>query len=113
MLGGIVADGTRTLGKAVATATVDRTKSVVTGTGQVVRQTGSAAMDLGVDFVDVGSGAITDIGRGVSRGVRGASDAVAEATLSLLESLGVAQRRAPPRPGPETDSTADDQDPDR
>jgi len=109
MLGGIVADGTRTLGKAVGNATLDRTRSVVTGTGQIVRQTGGAAVDLGVDFVEVGSGAITDFGRGVSRGVRGASDAVAEATLSLLESLGLAQRRTPP--GPDRDSV-EDPDPD-
>ncbi|MGW8282555.1 MAG: hypothetical protein ACWGON_04560 [Gemmatimonadota bacterium] len=105
MLGGIVAHGTRTLGKAVGNATLDRTRSVVTGTGQIVRQTGGAAVDLGVDFVEVGSGAITDLGRGVSRGVRGASDAVAEATLSLLESLGLAQRRT--RPGPDQDSVED------
>jgi len=102
MLGGIVSDGTRTLGKAIADATVDKTKSVVSGTGQVVRQTGSAAVDLGTDFVDVGAGAITDLGKGVSRGVRGASDAVAEATLSLLESLGLAQR-ARQHPNPETE----------
>ncbi len=94
MLGGIVADGTRTLGRAIAEATVDRTKSVVSGTGQVMRQTGGAAKELGTEFVEVGSGAISDLGRGVTRGVRGASDAVAEATLSLLESLGMVRRRS-------------------
>ncbi len=93
MLGGIVMAGTRTLAKAMANATVDRTKSAVTGTGKIVRQTGSAAIDLGTDFVDVGAGAISDIGKGMSRTVRGAGDTVADATLSLLEALGLAQRR--------------------
>ena len=96
MLGGIVVQGTRTLAKAMADATVDRTKSAVTGTGKVVRQTGSAAVDLGTEFVDVGTGAITDLGRGVGRGVRGASDAVSDATLSLLEAMGLAKRRRGP-----------------
>ncbi len=104
MLGGIVMVGTRTLAKAMANATVDRTKSAVTGTGKVVRQTGSAAMDLGTDFVDVGAGAISDIGKGMSRTVRGASDTVADATLSLLEALGLAQKRER-ESGAETDST--------
>lgn len=107
MLGGIVAEGTRTLGKAVGSATMDRTRSVVTGTGQIVRQTGGAAVGLGADFVEVGSGAITDFGRGVSRGVRGASDAVAEATVSLLESLGLAQRKPPAGPTEGSHETPD------
>jgi hypothetical protein len=110
MLGGIVVDGTRTLAKAMADATVDRTKSAVAGTGKVVRQTGTAAIDLGSDFVDVGAGAITDIGKGMSRGVRGASDAVADATLSLLEALGLATKREVEREresGPETESAGD------
>jgi hypothetical protein len=93
MLGGIVMAGTRTLAKAMANATVDRTKSAVTGTGKIVRQTGSAAIDLSTDFVDVGAGAIGDIGKGMSRTVRGASDTVADATLSLLEALGLATKR--------------------
>jgi hypothetical protein len=94
MLGGIVVEGTRTLAVAMKDATVHRTKSAVSGTGTAVKRTGSAAMDIGTGFVEVGSDAISDIGRGVSKGVRVTSDTVTEATRSLLEAIGIAQRRA-------------------
>jgi hypothetical protein len=96
MLGGIVMDGTKTLGKALAGATASRARRAVSSTGRVVARTGEAALDLGTDFVDVGTGAVSDLGRGVGRGVREASETVAEATISLLEALGLARRRSAP-----------------
>lgn len=102
MLGGIVMEGTKKLGKAMAGATAMHTRRAVSGTGRVVTRTGEAALDLGADFVDVGTGALSDLGRGVSRSVRGASETVAEATIGLLETLGLARRRsaAPGEPAP-------------
>jgi hypothetical protein len=94
MLGGIVVDGTRTLAVAMKDATVQRTRSAVTGTGTAVKRTGSAAKDIGSGFVEVGSDAISDIGRGVTKGVRVTSDTVSEATRSLLEALRIAERRS-------------------
>jgi hypothetical protein len=94
MLGGIVVDGTRTLAVAMKDATVQRTRTAVSGTGTAVKRTGSAAVELGTGFMEVGSDAIGDIGRGVSKGVRVTSDTVTEATRSLLEALGLAQRQA-------------------
>jgi len=100
MLGGIVVEGTRTLAVAMKDATVQRTRSAVSGTGTVVKRTGSAARELGTGFVEVGSDAIGDIGRGVSKGVRVTGETVGEATRSLLEALGLAQRHTRPF-GPE------------
>jgi hypothetical protein len=100
MLGGIVVAGTRTLAVAIKDATVQRTRTAVSGTGTVVKRTGGAAREIGTGFVEVGSDAIGDIGRGVSKGVRVTGETVSEATRSLLEALGFAQRHAGPS-GPE------------
>jgi hypothetical protein len=94
MLGGIVMEGTKKLGKALAGATATQTRRAVTGTGRAVTRTGEAALDLGAEFVDVGAGALSDLGKGVGRSVRGAGETVAEATISLLETLGLARRTA-------------------
>lgn len=94
MLGGIVMDGTKKLGKALAGATATHTRRAVSGTGRAVTRTGEAALDLGAEFVDVGTGALSDLGKGVSRSVRAAGESVAEATIGLLETLGLARRAA-------------------
>ncbi len=104
MLGSIVVEGTKTLGKAVAGATATRTRAAVSGTGRIVRQTGEAAVGLGGEFVDVGTGALTDLGRGVSRTVREAGETVADATVTLLETLGLARRKPSTEPGRPTGS---------
>jgi hypothetical protein len=103
MLGGIVVEGTRTLAVAMKDATVQRTKSAVSGTGTAVKMTGSAAKEIGTGFAEVGSDAISDIGRGVTKGVRVTSDTVTEATRSLLEALGITRREGADPARPRTD----------
>ena len=97
------------MARAVADATVEKTKSAVSGTGRVARRTGGAAVDLGTEFVDVSAGALSDFGRGVTKGVRGAGGAVSDATLSLLEAMGFVERRTS---GEGQDSAADVQEAD-
>ena len=110
MLGGIVVEGTRTLAVAVKDATVQRTRTAVSGTGTAVKRTGSAAREIGTGFVEVGSDAIGDIGRGVSKGVRVTGETVSEATRSLLEALGFEQRHAKSS-GPEESSESTEDGP--
>ncbi|MCL7976051.1 MAG: YcjF family protein [marine benthic group bacterium] len=110
MLGGIVVEGTRTLAVAMKDATVQRTRSAVTGTGTAVKRTGSAAKEIGTGFVEVGSDAIGDIGRGVTKGVRVTSDTVSEATRSLLEALRIAERRSESAQESGRDDTAGESD---
>jgi hypothetical protein len=112
MLGAIVMDGTKKLGRALAGATATHTRRAVTGTGRVVTRTGEAAFDLGAEFVDVSAGALSDLGKGMSRGVRDAGETVAEATINLLEMLGLARRTAAsPEPAPGADDAGRASDP--